>query len=303
MLIISTGLSGLIGSRLQEILSSKLKFVDLSLESHIDILNYKQLETVFLENKTAEIVIHLAAFTDVDQAWLEKDNQNGRCFKVNVLGTKNIARLCQKNKKYLIHISTDYVFDGVKPIGEFYTEEDQPNPIEWYGETKLLAEKAVENSGCDYVILRTSFPFKASPSLKEKKIGNEFKLDFLRKIIKKLKEGEELKMFSDQIITPTFIDDLVFVIGKVIEKKPKGIYHAVGSEPLSPYNLARQIAKTFSLNKALIKEAKLSDLQNQARPRQKNLGLSNQKLEEDLEIKMKTFSEALKVIKNQGIEF
>lgn len=303
MLIIATGLSGLIGSRIQELLGGNFDFTDFSLESGVNILDLDKLKQAFEENKEAEAVIHLAAFTDVSQAWKERGDKNGLCFKVNVLGTRNIASLCQQYQKFLIHISTDYVFNGQKPLTELYTEEDQAIPLEeeWYSQTKFWAEQEVQKSGCQFVILRTAFPFKAQPARDEKKVGANFKLDLVRKIIKKLKNKEEIKMFIDQIITPTFADDLAAVINKVINSKPGGIYHCVGSTPIYPFEMAHKIAAVFSLDKSKIKESRIEDLGKDQRPRQKNLGLSNKKLETDLGIKMHTFEEALEIIKQQGV--
>ena len=100
MKIIGTGLSGLVGSRIVELLSDEHQFINFSLDSGIDITNLSLLKEKFSENKEAGAVLHLAAFTDVNAAWKQNNDKNGICYKVNVLGTKNIARLCQLNKKY-----------------------------------------------------------------------------------------------------------------------------------------------------------------------------------------------------------
>lgn len=303
--IIGTGLSGLIGSRIQELLSSDFDFIDFSLEKGIDILDFNLLKGAFLKNKEAEVVIHLAAFTDVNKAWQEREDKKGLCYRVNVLGTGNILALCKKYKKYLVHISTDFVFDGKKPLGDLYTEKDKPIPLEgeWYGQTKLWAEEEVKESGCQSVIIRPAFPFKARPSQSEKKTDGGYKLDLVRKIIKKLKNGEEVRMFSDQIITPTFVDDFSQALEKIFKKRPKGIYHVVGSTPLSPHQIALKIAEVFSFDKNKIKKSSLRDFGKDSRPRQQNLGLSNQKLEKDLGVKMHTFEEALRILKKQGVKF
>lgn len=314
MKIIGTGLSGLVGSRIVELLSDKHEFISFSLDSGVDITNISLLKEKFLENKEAEAILHLAAFTDVSSAWEQDNDKNGTCYKVNVLGTKNIAQLCSQNKKYLIHISTDFIFDGGKPARRFtcrrhgkagpppggYTELDKPKPIEWYGKTKYLAEKEIEKSGCDYLILRIAFPFKAKPS--PKNLEPQVKLDLVRKIKKRLEEGETLHMFSDQIITPTFIDDIANIVVYSIKVKPQGIYHCTGSSHFSPYQIAAKIAQSFNLDKNLIKKASLKEFIKEnpnLRPRQQNLSMSNKKLEKDLGIKMLTFDKALEKIKLQ----
>lgn len=288
MTIIGTGLSGLVGSRIQELLSSKHQFIDFSLDSGVDITNMNLLETAFQENKQAVVVLHLAAFTDVNVAWDQRGDKNGLCYQVNVIGTRNIAQLCTLYNKYLLHISTDFVFDGTKKT--LYNEDDQPNPIEWYGQTKYWAEEEVKKSRAKYCIARIAFPFRAHfPQ----------KLDLVRKIIKDLKENSLPPMFTDQIITPTFIDDIAHALYSLINRTAQGVYHVVGSTLVSPFELAVRIAEIFGFNKKTIKKGSLgSFLQRDGRPRQKYLALSNKKIE-NLGVKMRLLDESLKEIKNQ----
>lgn len=291
MLVIGTGRSGLVGSRIVELLSDKFNFIDFSLDTGIDITDKFVLEEAFRRHQQAKAVVHLAAFTNVDAAWQQKGNKSGSCYRVNVLGTRNIAQLCAQFNKYLIHVSTDFVFDGRHPPAGGYTEMDQPYPIEWYGETKYLAEKEVEQAGGQPCIARIAFPFRAHfPA----------KLDVVRRIIKGFKENSLPAMFTDQIITPTFIDDIAVAIESLINETPSGIYHLVGSTPLSPYQLACQIADVFGFDKKIIKEGSLEEyVKETGRPRQKNLSLSNQKLKKELGIEMKTIPAALQEIKSQ----
>jgi len=296
MIIIGTGLSGLVGSRIVELLQKKHLFTDFSLDSGVDITDFNQLKKAFQENQEAEIVLHLAAFTDVDTAYQQKDDKNGLCYRVNVLGTKNIARLCKETGKYLIHISTDFVFSGRKKTA--YTEDDTPDPIEWYGQTKYWAEEEVKNSGSDNTILRIAFPYKAEAGPKQ--LEPRVKLDLVRKIKQKLEKEEKIPAFTDQIITPTFIDDIAGGVRVVAERKPKGIYHLVGSNSLSPFELAQKIADTFRLSKKLIEKESLKGyLVQNKRPRQIRMELSNKKIYEKLGIKMKTVDQALQLIKEQ----
>ena len=286
--ILGTGLIGLVGSRIVELLKDQFDFEDLAFEEGFDITKRETIEKKIADS-SAETLIHLAAFTDVNAAWKEKGNKEGICYQVNVLGTKNIADLCQKYNKQLIHFSTDFVFGGKKE--GFYTEEDIPDPIEWYGETKYLAEKEVKNSGCQYCIVRISFPFRSKFPAKP---------DLVRKIIDGLKNNTLYPQFSDQIITPTFIDDIAFGIGKIIEKKAEGIFHLTGSSFISPFELAQKIADTFGFDKNLVKESSLSEylrINPHSRPYQKNLSLSNQKARLILGIEMRTLDQALSVIK------
>jgi len=288
--ILGTGLSGLVGSRIVELLKERFEFEDLPFEQGFDITKKETIEEK-IASSSAETLIHLAAFTDVNAAWKEKENKSGLCYRINVLGTKNVAELCQKYHKFLIHFSTDFVFDGEKEGS--YVENDIPHPLEWYGETKYLAEKEVQGSGCKYCIVRISFPFRAEFSNKP---------DIIKKIIEGLKNNTLNPLFSDQIITPTFIDDIAYGVEKIIEKQMEGIFHLVGSTPLSPFKLAGKIAESFGFDKTLVKEGSLTEfLKNNpsSRPYQKNLSLSNKKAGEILGITMKTIDEAIAEIKAQ----
>ena len=294
--IVGTGLSGLVGSRIVELLQKKYQFVDFSLDSGVDITKLPSLKKAFTQNLGCEAVIHLAAFTNVSEAAKQEGNKNGLCYKINVIGTQNIVNLCQEYDKYLIHFSTDFVFDGKKKTA--YTEEDKPHPIEWYSRTKYLAEKIVCQSKNPWLIARIAFPFKAKPS--PKKFEPKIKLDLVRTIIQKLKIGQEVKMFTDQIITPTFIDDIAKAIDIFIQKKPTGVYHLVGSNFITPYNLALKICKVFNFDKTKVKKTSLHEYQTiDPRPRQFSLCLSNKKLEKTLKVKMFSLDQAFQKIKIQ----
>jgi dTDP-4-dehydrorhamnose reductase len=140
--VLGTGLSGLIGTRFQNLSGNRFTFTNLDLSTGIDITDPDSVERV-MSGSPAEVVIHLAAFTNVTAAHEQHGDKNGLCYRINVTRNRNvIARAAEKYHKHMIHISTDYVFDGTKE--EVYTEEDVPCPIEWYGETKYIAEQAVQ---------------------------------------------------------------------------------------------------------------------------------------------------------------
>lgn len=285
--IIGTGLSGMIGSRFTEMFASDFEFINLDLTNQIDITNPAQVDQALNQHPSTS-VIHLAALTDVSKAYCETGNKNGMVYKVNVLGTQNIANACYKYHHYLIHISTDFVFDGKKQ--KPYTEVDQPQPIEWYGQTKLWAEQKVIDSGCQHVICRLAFPFRAKFPAKE---------DLVRKILAKLKTNTLHPMFTDQIITPTFIDDICQVLKLFVEKQPSGIYHCVGSTFLSPFELAKRIAAISDI-KVDIKSISFQDfLKTDPRPRQQFLKISNTKLVTDFGIVMQDIDSALQQLKFQ----
>ena len=288
-LIIGTGLSGLVGSRIVKLLEKDFQFENLDLTAGIDITSKRQVDSA-LKKSPARTVLHLAAFTDVGAAYKQDGDKNGPCYRVNVLGTKNIAEACSKYKKYLIHISTDFIFDGSKK-GKYY-ENDLACPIEWYGRTKYWAEEEVKKSGCQYLIARIAYPFKAT-------LGK--KPDVVHKILISLKKNKLNPMFTDALITPTFIDDIAKVLKIFIQKKPRGVYHLVGTTAMSPFMLARKIARTFGYGVGKVKEGSLTEyLKKTNRPYQRYLALSNDKLKKRLGVRMRTFDEALVEIKKQN---
>ena len=289
--IIGTGLSGLVGSRIVELLKDKYEFVDFSLDSGVNVLDKESLSAAFKNHKDAVAVLHMAAFTDTNAAWEQRGDKSGICYQLNVEGTRNILELAQKYNQYFVYISTDFVFDGTKTTP--YTETDTPNPIEWYGETKYLGEKVVIDSGYQAAIVRITYPYRANFDKKP---------DIIHKVLTKLQNSEVVKMFSDQICTYTFIDDIATSLDKFFKNKYTGIYHLVGSSSHSPYEMAKLVAKTFGYDENLVQSCSLEDyIKSQpegSRPWQKTLITSNQKVK-DLGIEMKTLEEGLNEIKKQ----
>jgi dTDP-4-dehydrorhamnose reductase len=291
--VLGTGLSGLVGSRIVELLGDKISFQNLDLTTGIDITDKDQIGSLIATSK-ADTLIHLAAFTDVNQAWEQRGDKKSLCYQVNVIGTRNIAELCSRHNKYLIYFSTDFVFDGKNPPAGGYKEKDQPRPIEWYGQTKFLGEEEIKKTTDNFCILRIAFPYRA-----------EFKpkTDLVRKMIKSLKEKTLYPMFTDQITTPTFIDDVAHGLEKVIEVKPRDIFHLVASSFQSPYELAIQIAEVFGFEKKLVKKGSLAKFQKtqplSARLWHQYLGLSNKKAKRELGIEMSTLREGLEKMKAQ----
>ena len=159
--IILTGSNGLIGSKFKQLFRTKYEIINFDLSDQnnpLDITNFKNLNQRFKKYSNIEAVVHMAAYTDVNKAFEEKNNKNGLVYKVNVIGTRNIARCCCEFSIPLIHLSTAYVFDGQKKSS--YVEDDNVNPIEWYGQTKAYAEEEVVKVLKQYVILRLDQPFR-----------------------------------------------------------------------------------------------------------------------------------------------
>ncbi len=297
MKILATGLSGLVGSRIEELLKDRYEF-DSSTENITD----KNLITSRITNSDADVVLHLAAKTDVDGC--EKDKaleKEGDAWKVNVMGTENVASACSNSGKKIIYISTDFIFDGEKEGG--YEENDLPNPVNWYGQTKLEGEKMVQGCSADYIIARIAYPYKRS--LKTP-LENEFsssayrknfpRKDFLSGLIEKIKIGKSLKMITDHVMTPTFIDDIAFALKTLIDTNQNGVFHVVGSQAITPYETAILIADVFGFDKSNIGKTTREDFFRDKAKRGYNLYLKNDKIGK-LGIKMKTLEEGIKEIK------
>lgn len=286
--LLTTGSSGLVGSRFALDYQDEYKIQNLDLNHPTQPTDITQLDQVLktVAQSPAKTLIHLAAFTDVTRAWKEKDDKSGLAYQVNVEGTRNIIQACEQFDKHLIHISTAYVFDGEQE--GLYLETDQPNPIEWYGQTKWEAEQLVMESEADWTILRIDQPFRSDHFLKP---------DVARRIISNLQNNRLPPQFTNQYFGPTFIDDLAKVLDFFIEHKVKGLFHASSGEKWSPFEFAQAIQKTHQLPG----EVKPGDLTNYLktlnRPYQQNTALECSKLRQVLDFSLISIKEAIGQIK------
>lgn len=285
MKILGTGLTGLVGSRIVELLSDKYEFENISRSTGVDIANKDDvLEKI--KSSDAPIILHLAAKTDVDGCEKEKFlGKKSEAWKINVEGTRNVAQACEQTNKKVIYISTDFVFDGAKKV---YFEDDAPNPINWYAQTKCEGEKIIQNLKIPWIIIRTAYPYRA----------NFAKLDFFRTILNRLRKGEAVVAITDHIFTPTFIDDIALAIDALIRNNSEGIFNVVGSQSLSPYEAANLIAREFSLNPSKIAKTIRAEFFKDRANRPFQLALKNDKITK-LGVKMRTFEEGLREIKLQ----
>lgn len=283
--LLGTGLSGLVGSRVVDLLSHTYDFENLDLTTGVDITNEDQ---VFhgVEQSSAKTIIHMAAFTDVTAAWQQNGDTNGICYKVNVVGTENIARAAQKTGKHLIHLSTAFVFDGGKE--DMYLEDDALNPIEWYGKTKALAEEAVQSMCDSWTIFRIDQPFRSD--IYEKKP------DAVHKLISGIKNGTVHPQFIDHWYSPTVIEDFALALDWAVEQKPQGIYHATCGTKISDFEYATLVNETLNLEGA-IQQGSLSEyLTLINRPYQRNTAMSSEKLAKAANIQWTTLEDAIKKI-------
>lgn len=277
-----TGGDGLVGSRIIELLKNDFEFINLS-QKEMDITDKDRVYKV-LKEINFDVFLHLAAYTNVSQAEIEKEI----CFKVNVEGTKNIFEVVSLKKKLFIYISTDFVFDGKKhanrQLSPPYYEDSKPNPLGIYGQSKYEGEKIVAKEA---MIIRISYPYRAR---------FEAKLDFFRKFKKQLEEKKPLTLIKDSLMTPTFIDDIAYSLKYLFKNFSKEIFHLVGSDCLSPYQIGLIIAEKFNLDKGLISEISFVDF-IKGRPYFPQFSVIKSKKNNFWP--MKTFEQGLEEIKNQ----
>lgn len=245
-----TGATGKIG----DFLISKLNKKDyLGISRHQlgeNIVNIDLSSREFLtSNRFSEYdtVIHLAAKAHIDNC--EKDRmfgKDGETWKNNVEATRNVVEFCRQTKKKLVYLSTECVFDGKK---KKYTEEDDPCPINWYGETKLESEKIVMSLP-DSLILRTVMAYDGRLEHK----------DIVRDFASKLEKKEKLLAATDQMVSFTYTGDIADAILVSSEKNLKGIYHFAGKDVISIYELAVEIGKIIGANPSLVISATMEEI-------------------------------------------
>jgi dTDP-4-dehydrorhamnose reductase len=282
--IFGIGISGLVGSRIQSLLQDKYVFDNLSLDTGVNITDASTLDVIRRDTEHP-IVLHLAAKADVDGCEKDKElGEEGAAYQINVKGTENVVNACREGNKKIIYISTDFVFDGENTPEGGYTEEDKPNPIGWYAETKYKGEEVVKNSGLPFLIVRIAYPY-----LKE-----EFPLkkDFVHAILGRLKNNQPITGVTDHLMSPTFLDDIAKALDVLIEKNQTGIFHVVGSEFISPYDAAMKMADLFGLDKSLISKTTREEYFKGKAPRPFNLSLNNDRIKK-LGVHMRTFTQGL----------
>ena len=228
-----------------------------------------------------DFIVNAAAYTNVDKSEIERE----LAWKINVKGVEYLAEMCRVLDAHLIHISTDYIFDGTKGP---YNETAIPNPLGYYGRTKLASENALKISGAMNTILRTNVLYGAANS----------RPDFVRWVVNSIRSGNQIRIVTDQINNPTFIDDLVQAISKVIEFGKQGIYNIGGKEFLSRFDFTLRIAEFFNLDKKFIIPIKTSEL-NQPAPRPLKSGLLILKAETELSYCPHSINESLAIMKKE----
>jgi len=287
--VLIIGVSGLLGTKLYNITKEKYEvfgtYCSHELKGrnffHLDVTNRKEVFTI-LERVRPDGVFDLHSITDVDYCELHPEE----AWTVNVDGTKNVAEACKTFGAKMVFISSDYVFDGKKSS---YSEKDKPNPINFYGKTKAIAEKVIEFLTPDFIIVRTAVLYG---------LGGYGKKPFPLWVIENLKEEKKIKVVIDQFNNPTLADNLAEILLKLYEKDVFGLFHVVGKDNVSRYEFAMKIAEVFELNKNLIEPVTSPELR-QAAVRPRKLELSTRKLQRVLGVTPVGIEEGLKILKKQ----
>jgi dTDP-4-dehydrorhamnose reductase len=248
---------------------------------NIDLTNEKELSELINELQP-QFIINTAAMTNVDTCELNKE----ACDEINVDVVKYLVELCELNDIHLIHLSTDFIFDGEKG---YYKESDPANPVNYYGVSKLRSEKSIINSNIKYTILRTILVFG---------ITNELKNNIVLWVKNSIEKKQQINIVTDQLRMPTFVDDLVYACLYAIDNGVEGIFNVSSNTLLSIYDMAIEIANTFHLDKSFINPIPTS-LLNQPAKRPFKTGFDLSRSFSQLNLPSHSFSENLQVFKNQ----
>ncbi len=287
--ILVTGAKGLLGQKVAEVIRRESEYEVLAsdLEANgegglaLDITDRQKVVDLVGSLKPYAIV-NAAAYTNVDKAEVERE----AAYKINATAVGYLAEASNIFGAKLIHISTDYVFDGLKGN---YSETSKPEPVNYYGKTKLAGENLLISKLTDYVILRTQVLYGYAPGVK---------VNFALWVTDKLSRMESIRVVDDQVGNPTLADELAFAVLKACQPKVTGLYHVSGLETVSRYEFALQIADIFGLDPSLITRIKTEELSQPAK-RPKNSSFICLKAQTKLGIGMPSIRDSLSRMKRQ----
>ncbi len=293
--VLVTGANGLLGQKLVALLDreptvSLVATARGNLSTSLKRGVYHSLD-VSLENNVSEliakvrpdVVIHTAAMTQVDQCETDRE----ACWLNNVSAVGFLSRACEAHSVHLIHLSTDFIFDGTKgPLDENAT----PNPISYYGESKLAAEQLVQKAKTPWTIIRTVLVYGVTK--------DQSRSNIVLWVKKSLEEGKPIRVVNDQWRTPTLAEDLAMGCWLAASRKATGIFNVSGSEMMTPYDIALRTAEHFALNRTLIQETNSTEFRQPA-ARPPKTGFIIEKARRELGYTPHSFSEGLDMLAAQ----
>lgn len=261
--ILITGANGLLGQKLVHLLTTKpdvrltatargqnrLPRTDGYTYRSLDITDRQAVLDV-LTDVRPDVVIHTAAMTDVDKCELDKET----CWAQNVTAVEHLIDACRQTGTFLLHVSTDFIFDGTAGP---YDETAEPNPISFYGWSKYAAEKAIVHSGIAWAIARTVLVYGIAHDMSRSNI--------ILWVKNSLEAGKNIKVVTDQWRSPTLAEDLAMGCYLIADGRAEGIFNISGRDVLTPYDMAIKTADYFHLDKSLIAPADASTFTQVAR--------------------------------------
>ena len=294
--VLVTGSNGLLGQKITEniLLNKQFNLVATSKGSNrypvkegytyaeMDILDAGQVRNVVAQYKP-DAIIHTAAMTNVDTCQVEKELARA----LNVDALKTLVAVCETMNIQLVHLSTDFVFDGEEGP---YEESARPNPLSYYGQTKVEAETLVQNSHCRWSIIRTILVYGIVKDMSRSNIVLWAK--------NALEKAAPLNVVNDQWRMPTLAEDLAWACLKAVEKEVTGIYHISGKDMMSVSELVSRVADYFGLDKSLMTEVSSATL-NQSAGRPKRTGFILDKAMRDLDYRPHSFEEGIAILEQQ----
>jgi dTDP-4-dehydrorhamnose reductase len=297
--ILITGSNGLLGQKLVELISKNPDYYAIAtargvnrLPASIQGYAYESLDVTNREETLAKIqvlkpdyIIHTAAMTNVDQCETDRD----ACWELNVRATETLVEACRVNDIFLVHVSTDFIFDGENGP---YDEEAEANPISFYGVSKLAAERMVFKSAnlIRWAVARTVLVYGIAHDMSRSNIVLWVK--------KNLEEGKSISVVNDQFRSPTLAEDLAMGCFLIVQKEAQGIYNISGKEVMTPLEMAYVTADYFKLDKSLIVETDSTKFTQPAK-RPPRTGFIIEKAERALGYKPRSFEEGIGILVSQ----
>jgi dTDP-4-dehydrorhamnose reductase len=294
--IIVTGSNGLLGQKVTDlsIQDPEIELIATSVGPNrhnlkdgytyeeLDVLDLDRLNEL-VERYRPDSIIHTAAMTNVDACEAER----AKCYALNVQSVKNLIDVCQIRDIQLIHLSTDFIFDGENGP---YTEEAEPNPLSYYGETKLESELILKKSSCRWAILRTIIVYGIVNDMSRSNIVLWAK--------GALEKGESIHVVNDQWRMPTLAEDLATCCLLAVKKNASGVFNASGKDLMSILEIVERVADHYGLNKSLIKAISAESL-NQVAKRPKKTGFILDKAILELGYSPHSFEEGMAIMDKQ----
>ena len=295
MKILVTGSNGLLGQKLTRLLQddknvhliatargqSAVKIAKGEYHS-LDITDADGVDSL-LRSTRPDVIINTAAMTQVDDC----ETQREACWKANVTAVENLVRCCNALDIRLVHVSTDFIFDGTHgPLDE----NAIPNPVNFYGESKLAGEKVIQASTIQWAILRTVLVFGITRDMSRSNIVLWVK--------NSLQQNKTIQVVNDQWRTPTLAEDLAMGCYLAASKRAKGVYNISGKDFMSPYDIAIKTAEFFELDKSLIKATDSTKFRQPAK-RPPKTGFIIDKARKELGYEPHSFEEGLEILARQ----